>query len=186
MQTTTPTLRALTPPNLQETPIDTAITTQSPTSTHLPVQLDVRTALAKTMQRVLAATLDLYMRTKQAHWNVRGPFFFARHELFDKIADTRLTHADLIAERIGTVGAAAAGSVESVHEASPLPTNRHEHLDGSRHLQDLIACYGAYVADVRKALAHAADLDPITEDLLIEVSRKTELDLWFLESHMSS
>ena len=34
----------------------------------------------------LADTIDLYSQTKQAHWNVKGPQFFALHELFDQLA----------------------------------------------------------------------------------------------------
>src|SRR5574341_91523 len=51
------------------------------------------------LNRRLADTLDLYTQAKHAHWNVKGPFFFQLHELFDNVAKEVFGFIDEIAER---------------------------------------------------------------------------------------
>ena len=64
------------------------------------------------LNRHLAAAIDLHAQVKQAHWNVRGPNFIAIHELFDKVADAVEEYSDKIAERAGTLGGTAEGTVQ--------------------------------------------------------------------------
>lgn len=62
--------------------------------THNTLALLVREQSTVILNRHLAAALDLQAQFKQAHWNVRGPDFFALHGLFDKLAREVADNAD--------------------------------------------------------------------------------------------
>lgn len=155
-------------------------------STRIHVDAKNRAALVEMLNIALAETLDLYTQTKQAHWNVRGPFFFARHELFDKLAGKRLAFADAFAERAGTLGGYAEGSMRWASENSDLPQYNRDAVTGREHLQALINAYSTYTEHLRTWIEKSSEMDPGTEDLFTEVLRAAELDLWFLESHVQS
>ena len=55
-------------------------------SNHVSLPEKTKTQLIQTLNIALATTLDLHSQVKQAHWNIKGPQFFARHELFDNLA----------------------------------------------------------------------------------------------------
>ena len=86
------------------------------TANTLPEQ--IRSKSVDLLNRHLAAAVDLHAQVKQAHWNVRGPTFIAIHELFDKVADAVEDYSDKIAERAGTLGGTAEGTVQTAAERS--------------------------------------------------------------------
>jgi DNA-binding ferritin-like protein len=45
---------------------------------------DTKRKLSTTLNLVLATAIDLRSQAKQAHWNTKGPEFYARHLLFDR------------------------------------------------------------------------------------------------------
>ena len=62
------------------------------------------------LNRQLAGTFDLFSKTKQAHWNVKGAEFYQLHELYDELAEGLLEHVDTIAERATALGGEALGT----------------------------------------------------------------------------
>lgn len=152
--------------------------------TNVQVDAKHRAALVEMLNMALAETADLYFMTKQAHWNVRGPFFFARHELFDKLAQRRIGYVDQLAERVGTLGGYAEGSLRWSAENTRLKAYDREAVSGTEHVRTLSERYADYCAHVRKWIEVSSTVDPASEDLFTEILRETELDLWFLESHV--
>lgn len=155
-------------------------------SNHVSLPEVTKAQLNQTLNVALATTLDLHSQVKQAHWNIKGPQFFARHELFDNLATKLREYADAIAERAATMGGYANGTVRLGAEASKLPEYDLRAVDGKQHVKTLVDRYGTYTAFIRDAVREASDKeDPATEDLYTEVLRGTELDMWFLESHLN-
>src|SRR5689334_1995953 len=135
---------------------------------HVAVKVDSRAALIHLLNVDLAATADLYYQVKQAHWNVKGAQFFARHELFDKLA-TKLTKvADAIAERAATLGGYVNGTLRLTAEATPLDEYDLQAIDGRAHVQALVERYTTYCTRLRKDIGRSTDEleDPVTADLL--------------------
>ncbi|MGH9933436.1 MAG: ferritin-like domain-containing protein, partial [Pyrinomonadaceae bacterium] len=58
-----------------------------------------RAKLNSLLNQQLADIFDLYSQTKQAHWNVKGMYFYPLHLLFDKLAEELEEYVDIIAER---------------------------------------------------------------------------------------
>jgi starvation-inducible DNA-binding protein len=155
-------------------------------TSHVALPDETKAALVETLNVVLATTIDLKSQVKQAHWNIKGPQFFARHELFDKVAIKLRGFADRIAERATTLGGYAEGTVRLSVEASKLPEYELRAVDGKQHIHALVERFSAYTAFVRGAIKEAeAKNDPVTADLYTEILQGTELDMWFLESHLN-
>jgi starvation-inducible DNA-binding protein len=143
-------------------------------------------SLCRMLDTTLATTLDLSLQVKQAHWNIKGAQFFARHELFDKLADRTRAFSDDVAERVSTLGGYARGTARMVAEGSVLPEYDLDAIDGKQHIFALIDRYGKTCALVREQIGQVQKLEePATEDLLTGVLRELELDMWFLESHVN-
>lgn len=145
-----------------------------------------RSKLVGVLEVALASSLDLYSQVKQAHWNVIGPHFISYHELFDQIAGHAVLWIDLIAERSATLGGVPQGTVRMSAALSQLPDYTLGAAEGPSHVEVLSERLAAYASLVRQSAQRmdAADLgDLATQDLLIEVLRAAELDMWFLDKH---
>ena len=106
----------------------------------------------------LADAIDLQSQVKQAHWNVKGPYFIALHELFDKIAAVVLGQIDEIAERITSLGGTAEGTVAVAAKRSKLKNYPLSITSGRDHLFYLSTQIAAFGRTVRAAVEQAADL----------------------------
>ena len=70
----------------------------------------LRAEINRLLNQRLADAVNLQMRMKQAHWNVKGSSFIALHELFDQVSEAVENHVDMIAERIVQFDGIADGS----------------------------------------------------------------------------
>ena len=155
-------------------------------TSHVSLPDETKDALVATLNTSLATTVDLHSQVKQAHWNIKGPQFFARHELFDAMAGRLRKYADAIAERATTLGGYANGTTRLSAESSKLPEYDLRAVDGKHHIRVLVDRFSEYTAFIRTAIDEASKKqDPATEDLYTEVLRGAELDMWFLESHLN-
>jgi starvation-inducible DNA-binding protein len=146
---------------------------------------EVRGALIELVDGHLADTFDLHSHLKQAHWNVKGPKFQQLHELFDKVAHAVEPFADELAERVTTLGGVAHGTARMAASASTLDEYPEDAVTGDEHLEAVRDRLAAYVRSTRTGIERAGELgDPVTEDLLIEIGRTMELQLYFVESHL--
>ena len=135
---------------------------------------------------LLADTLDLYSQTKQAHWNVKGEEFYQLHKLFDELAESTEAFVDLIAERVTALGGEARGTVRMAAEGSRLPEFPTELSNGLQHVAALAERYGQYAAAVREGAVLTQEDDLATSDLLTEIQRTIDKELWFLDAHLQS
>ena len=154
-----------------------------------PTRIDVKPKLRESMITLLNAqladTLDLYTQVKQAHWNVKGPYFIALHELFDKLAEDLEEPVDDIAERVTALGGVARGTARIAAGASRLKELPHDSYDGMKMVTLLAERYAALGASTRAAIDVAGQVgDADTADLFTGVSRGLDKALWFLEAHL--
>ncbi len=152
------------------------------TANTLPEQIRVKSIAL--LNRHLAAAIDLNAQVKQAHWNVRGPSFIAVHELFDKIANAVEQDTDKIAERVGTLGGAAEGTVQTAAERSFLKPYPLRVADVKAHIAALTAVLAGFGESVRNAIDQSEQFGDVdTSDLFTEISRGIDYQLWLVESH---
>ena len=154
-------------------------------STRIDLPSNVREEIIGTLNKTLAATLDLKTQTKQAHWNVKGMDFYQLHELFDEMAGELEEYVDMVAERITALGGTALGTARIAASDSILPEYPLDAVTGADHVTALADRFAAYAKHVREAIDTTDDLgDADTADLYTEISRTIDKRLWFLEAHL--
>ena len=71
-------------------------------------------SVACALNRILADSFALYVKTKSFHWHVSGPGFHNNHRLFDEQADQILGSTDAMAERVRKIGGKTIKSVAQI------------------------------------------------------------------------
>lgn len=141
--------------------------------------------VTETLQLRLHALNDLHLTLKHAHWNVVGPEFISVHEMLDPQVDSVRGWADLVAERIATMGSSpngTPGSIVTGRTWEDYPLGRGSTL---AHISALNDVYTGVIQDFRNAIAETGKVDPMTEDILVEITRGLELFQWFLRSFIT-
>ncbi len=156
-----------------------------------PSKIDLAESTRQQMVQLLNARLadavNFATQMKQAHWNVKGPSFIALHELFDAIHADTLVHVDDLAERITTLGGTALGTAAVAAAESGLPEYPLHIFSGTEHVDAVSTALAAFGAAIRAAIAAAGDAgDADTEDLLVEISRAVDKNLWLVEAHVQA
>ncbi|MDA7865242.1 DNA starvation/stationary phase protection protein Dps [Akkermansiaceae bacterium] len=145
---------------------------------------NARIEVVALLQDRLAGSIDLMLQAKQAHWNVKGPHFIPLHELFDKVYVDTGVYVDLIAERIVQLGGVAEGTIRAAAGRSGLPEYSLEISSGHKHVAEIAHALAFYGETIREAITLATQLEDVnTADILIQVSRGTDTNLWFVEAH---
>ena len=153
--------------------------------TSVDIPADTRAEMIALLNQTLADTSDLYSQTKQAHWNVKGIHFYPMHLLFDQLAEKRIGEADDLAERATELGGYATGTIRMAVAASRLPEIPIDIDDGIDYVRALVERYALHANNTRSGIEQAdkaGDMD--TADLLTEISRELDKDLWFLQAHL--
>jgi starvation-inducible DNA-binding protein len=153
----------------------------------IPLPGNKRSELVDLLNARLADICDLKTQVKFAHWNVKGPNFIQFHELFDSIAGHAEAQIDLIAERITSLGGVAHGTARQAANLSSIPEYELRAVIGLDHARALAERLAIWSAALRNLIQVSDEIgDVATSDLLTEVLRESEKDLWFLEAHLQA
>jgi starvation-inducible DNA-binding protein len=141
-----------------------------------------RLAIAEGISRVLADTYTLYLKTHNYHWNVTGPMFNTLHLMFEAQYNEMWVAADLLAERIRSLGVFAPGSyaqfaeITVIAEADGIPT-------AEAMIADLVHGHEAVTRTIRSIYptVQAAN-DESSADLLTQRLQVHEKTAWMLRS----
>jgi starvation-inducible DNA-binding protein len=144
-----------------------------------------RAEIVAALERVLADTYTLYLKTHNFHWNVTGPRFNDLHAMFMAQYTEMWTAVDLIAERIRALGAFAPGSyrefgaLTSIPEVDGVP-------DANAMVRQLCDGHEAVIRTARAGLKPAERAnDQATLDLLTQRLQVHEKTAWMLRSLMA-
>ncbi len=135
------------------------------------------------LQNVLYDFIDLSAQAKQAHWTLKGSNFLSLHDFFDTIAETASGHADLIAERIIILGRYPVGTLQACAAQSSLPEYPSNLRDEGEHIKALSIPVSMIAQSARECIDDLEGFsDPVSADILTEVSRSMDMLLWKLSS----
>lgn len=134
----------------------------------------------------LHALNDLALTLKHVHWNVVGPHFIAVHEMLDPQVDAVREMADQTAERIAVLGGSPVGTPGALVRERSWNDYAVGRAESMAHLGALDMVYSGVIADHRKAVQATDELDPVTQDMLIEHLRQLELFQWFVRAHLEN
>ena len=144
---------------------------------------NARNAVAQALNRVLASTYTLYMKTHAFHWNVTGPQFHTLHAMFEEQYREMWTALDEIAERVRALGVFAPSSGKAFTEMSVLESAEDTPPSAETMVKALLSDHEALIRTAREALETAGDAgDAASEDLLTVRIQTHEKTAWMLRS----
>jgi starvation-inducible DNA-binding protein len=153
--------------------------------THLPpLGAQVRKEVGGELEASLVDLIDLGLWGKQLHWSVVGPLFQVIHERLDELVDSWRALADTVAERAVAVGHWPDGQAQAVAAG-----NDHTAIErGPVDDQAVLLLLAGRLAEVsersRQRLDRLGELDLVSQDVLIEVVRKLEEQLWMSRAQL--
>jgi starvation-inducible DNA-binding protein len=148
---------------------------------HLPA-LDHhhRDEVGRELQATLVELIDLSLIGKQLHWNIYGRPFKPLHEHLDELVDSWHELSDTVAERAVALGFAPDGRAATVSSDSELASVETGSLDTDAALHTLIPRLAEVTERIRGRMERLGELDLASQDVLIEVVRELEKQLWML------
>jgi len=154
----------------------------------VPIPMDIgisekdRARIVEGLNRLLADTYTLYLKTHNFHWNVTGPMFQTLHLLFMDLYNEQWMAVDLIAERVRALGFPAPGTygefakLTSIKDSEGVPKAREM-------IRQLVEGQEAVVRTARSVLPLADKVsDEPTTDLLTQRMQIHEKTAWMLRS----
>lgn len=154
-------------------------------STRIDIDHNSRAKIADMLNQLLADTSDMAMRTKHAHWNVKGTHFIGLHKYFDELYDVLGSHVDTIAERTAAVGGYVKGRLSDAASNTRLKDFPKDAEDGMDVVRALADSLGTVSNSIREGIEAAEELDDmVTSDMLTGISGDLDKHLWFLEAHL--
>lgn len=147
---------------------------------------DDRRGLVGLLNQALAETTDLYLLTKQAHWNVKGENFYQVHELYDHVSGELPEYADRLAERAVLLGGYARGSARMTVAASrldPFPGYRDDDRSFLRAMTQRWATYAEAIREASRQADSEYD-DPGTSDLFDAITHLADRGRWMIEAQL--
>jgi starvation-inducible DNA-binding protein len=138
------------------------------------------------LQDRLNALLDLALTLKHIHWNVVGPHFIGVHEMLDPQYKGVSLMADAAAERIAALGGSPIGTPGAIAKMRSWDDYALRRDTADAHLAALDIVYGGVVRSHREAIEAVGELDPVTEDLLVQQAGELEQYHWFVRAHLET
>lgn len=144
-----------------------------------------RRAIAEGLNRVLADTYTLYLKTHNFHWNVEGPLFNTLHLMFETQYNELALAVDQIAERIRALGFRAPGSYREFAALATIQ-DAEGHPTALQMIGQLAKDQETVVRTARQVfpLVDAAQDEP-SADLLTQRMQVHEKTAWMLRAMLA-
>lgn len=145
-----------------------------------------RLAIATELSKMLADETVLYIKTKNAHWNVEGPDFFAIHKFFEAQFEQLDEIIDNVAERIRTIGHYAPGTLKAYLGLTHLTEETRSKNDSQGLIKDLLLDHESIILNLRGNIKGFASehQDLGTSDFITGLVETHEKMSWFLRAHV--
>ncbi len=136
------------------------------------------------LQATLVELIDLSLIGKQLHWNIYGRPFKPLHEHLDQLIVAWRDLSDTVAERAVQIGFAPDGRAATVSTGSGIDPIDGDSLDTDAALRELVPRLAAVTERIRGRMDRLGEIDLASQDVLIEVVRELERELWMLRSSL--
>jgi starvation-inducible DNA-binding protein len=160
---------------------DTRRKATAPLDTPTDLSADAVSQISAQLNKILATTFALYVKTKNFHWHVSGPHFRDYHLLLDQQGEQIFAITDDIAERVRKIGGTTLRSIGQISKLQGIEDNDDAYVAPGDMLRELMADNKALVAAMREAHEvsdKAGDVATTSflENWIDEAERRT----WFL------
>lgn len=138
------------------------------------------------LNKLLSDEHVLYIKTRNAHWNVEGPDFYSKHEFFEDQYTELEKMIDEIAERTRMLGGYATGTMKEFLSLSQLKEYTEEKTDSLTYIDQLLADHETIIKSLRENIDKTGEelKDEGTADFLTEMMQAHEKMAWMLRAHL--
>jgi starvation-inducible DNA-binding protein len=160
--------------------------TTSTHATHLPALAEPhqREDVGHQLQALLVELVDLSLLGKQLHWNVVGPMFRPLHLQLDELVDSWHELADAVAERAVAIGVHPDGQSATVARDSPLRGVERGEVEDRVVVREVTGRLAEVAERGRERMDRLGELDTASQDVVIEVVRALEQQLWMIRAQL--
>jgi starvation-inducible DNA-binding protein len=139
------------------------------------------------LTQILSDEHVLYMKLRNCHWNVDGPYFRILHTLFEEQYEIIGTRIDQVAERMRALGAKATATMAEYLQRTALVERAGEFPSAKNMLRDLLEDHRTVIRFIRTSLASSPVnyLDIGSIDLLTALIQDHEKMAWMLRATLS-
>ena len=147
-----------------------------------------RQHVANELAKILADETLLYIKTKNAHWNIEGPDFYDKHKFFETQFGELDTLIDSVAERIRTIGHYAPATLKTYLDLTHLTEQSSEKNDSHGFIKELLEDHESIIIVLRENIrTFALDYHDLgTSDFITGLMETHEKMAWFLRSHLNN
>ena len=139
------------------------------------------------LSKILASEFVLYVKTRNAHWNVEGPDFYSKHKFFEDQFMALEDIVDQVAERIRSLGHYPPGSMALFLELTKLSEFKRRPENSAGFIRELLTDHEGIITELR------ANIDPFTAvfhdagtgDFITGLLERHEKMAWMLRSHLT-
>ncbi|MDR2285629.1 MAG: DNA starvation/stationary phase protection protein [Sphingobacterium sp.] len=142
-------------------------------------------AVAALLNKLLADENVLYIKVRNAHWNIEGADFHAQHLFLEGIYDELEELIDEVAERVRAIGHYAVGTMKQFLELTQLTEMKYGKNDSQGYIKELLGDFESLIITLREYIEIADKHgDAGTEDFLVGILAKHEKTAWMLRAHV--
>ena len=155
------------------------------TQSHLPaIGAHARDEAGRLLQQTLVELIALSLMGKQLHWNIVGHGFRDFHLQLDELVDEWHELSDTVGERGVALGYAVDGRAPAVVEQSELRAVDAGPIQVPKAIHALLERVAEVDERVRDRAERLGELDLTSQDVLIEVTRALEKQLWMIRAQL--
>ncbi|WP_328583698.1 Dps family protein [Streptomyces sp. NBC_00370] len=138
--------------------------------------------VGEALQGALVDLIDLSLIAKQVHWNIVGPRFRSVHLQLDEVVTTARGHSDTVAERAAAIGVTPDGRAATVASQSAIAPVTDGWIKDEDAVRTLVDALGAVITRMRERVQSTDEPDPVTQDILIQVTADLEKHAWMFQA----
>ena len=142
--------------------------------------------VADSLNKLLADEHVLYIKTRNAHWNVVGADFAAQHKFFEEQYVVLEEVIDQVAERIRAIDHYTVGTLEDFLKLTQLNEKSRENNDSLSFIKDLLEDHESIIISLRENINTFANdwHDMGSSDFITGLMETHEKMAWMLRSHL--
>lgn len=129
----------------------------------------------------------LYLKTKNAHWNIVGNDFYEKHKFFETQFVQLDGFIDQVAERIRSLGHYAPATLNAYLSLTHLTEKNQYNNDSQGFIKELLEDHESIIIGFREHIKKFAEdyHDLGSSDFITGLMEKHEKMAWFLHSHLN-
>jgi len=155
--------------------------------TQIGIKPEDSVQVADALNKLLSDEHVLYIKTRNAHWNVVGPDFAAQHKFFESQYTDLEEIIDQVAERIRAIGHYTVGTMEDFLKLTQLNEKSNNKNDSLSYIKDLLSDHESVIIELRENVYRFATdwHDMGSSDFITGLMETHEKMAWMLRSHVS-